>query len=103
MLFCLLQVWFYAVMTVDGQNCCFPLVCLVNHALNIFVYYFIKCRLLAIILKEFLFFCTRTITVLFFVYLNKQYFCILRFVYFLFCACLEFFFFFGNEGVVLSF
>lgn len=56
MLFCLLQVWFYAVMTVDGQNCCFLLVCWVNRALNIFVYYLIKCRLLAIILKEFLFF-----------------------------------------------
>lgn len=43
-------------------------------------------------LKRISIFCTRTITVLFFVYLNKQYFCILRFVYFLFCACLSFFF-----------
>lgn len=50
-------------------------------------------------LKRISIFCTHTITVLFFVYLNKQYFCILRFVYFLFCACLWVFFSLGMRGL----
>lgn len=52
-------------------------------------------------LKRISIFCTRTITVLFFVYLNKQYFCILRFGYFLFCACLSFFFLWEWGGCVV--